>query len=335
MPSIYLAGKIGKNDWRATATNGYRSPDIGDAYDDLLAGRRPGPWPILTKAVLGVFDYAGPYFVACDHGCAHSPTPVCSCSRGCSGRNCDDSQWVTTHGTIGGCIVMAASLPTWLPAASASDGARTYAHEECLAAIQRADIVFAWLDDLTAYGTLVEIGYARALGKKLIVATNGEHEELWFAKWSATKYMPAYSDPLSALRDLADEYNDPTTSPIESSFWKAHKRQKQPALCDLVCQHPVLGGRYRIDFAIPDKKIGIELDGYTWHSSKEAFTKDRQRQRELEADGWRIIRFSGAEVNQDVDACVQQAAALIISFGVAPPSQLSTKTIRIPPPTKQ
>lgn len=53
-------------------------------------------------------------------------------------------------------------------------------------AIDRADFVFAWLDDLTCYGTLVEIGYARAMGKPIYIGTpervSGEiHEHLWFA----------------------------------------------------------------------------------------------------------------------------------------------------------
>ncbi|MGW5508235.1 endonuclease domain-containing protein [Streptomyces albogriseolus] len=82
----------------------------------------------------------------------------------------------------------------------------------------------------------------------------------------------------------------------------------------LRAQHPVFGGRYRIDFALPKQKIGIELDGYAWHSSPEAFTRDRARQRELELDGWRIVRFSGSEIIKDADDCVRQAAAFAASI---------------------
>ncbi|WP_078965870.1 endonuclease domain-containing protein [Streptomyces aureocirculatus] len=82
----------------------------------------------------------------------------------------------------------------------------------------------------------------------------------------------------------------------------------------LEAQHPVFGGRYRIDFALPKQKIGIELDGYAWHSSPEAFTRDRARQRELELDGWRIVRFSGSEITKDAADCVRQAAAFAASI---------------------
>jgi very-short-patch-repair endonuclease len=70
------------------------------------------------------------------------------------------------------------------------------------------------------------------------------------------------------------------------------------------------GGRRRIDFAIPDRKIGIELDGHATHSSTQAIADDRRRQRRLESAGWRIIRFGGAEVYADANGCVRQAAAL-------------------------
>lgn len=97
-------------------------------------------------------------------------------------------------------------------------------------------------------------------------------------------------------------------SPIEKSFWGAHLRVSLPALTGLVPQHPV--GRYFIDFALPDRKIGIELDGFATHSSTTDITKDRQRQRAIESQGWRIIRFGGQEVHRDPVACVKQAAEL-------------------------
>lgn len=59
------------------------------------------------------------------------------------------------------------------PATSASiDGARNAAYHEALQGISRADVVVAYLEDLQAYGTLVEIGYARAACKRVIVITS-------------------------------------------------------------------------------------------------------------------------------------------------------------------
>lgn len=71
------------------------------------------------------------------------------------------------------------------------------------------------------------------------------------------------------------------------------------------------GKKYRLDFAFLlyenvnhvqtlVKKIGIECDGYEYHSGKEQFKKDRERQRNLSYDNWTIIQFSGSEINGHV-----------------------------------
>lgn len=98
------------------------------------------------------------------------------------------------------------------------------------------------------------------------------------------------------------------TSPIEDSFWRAHQRLKLRPLAGLKRQYTV--GHYRLDFALPRQKIGIELDGYRTHSSTQAIADDRKRQRWFESAGWYIIRFGGLEIYQDVDACVREAAEL-------------------------
>jgi very-short-patch-repair endonuclease len=98
-------------------------------------------------------------------------------------------------------------------------------------------------------------------------------------------------------------------SPIEDAFWRSHQRLHLRPLRGLVQQYKV--GRYRLDFAIPSKMIGIELDGHRTHSTTQAIAADRRRQRWFEANGWYIIRFGGLEIYQDVDACVREAAELV------------------------
>lgn len=97
-------------------------------------------------------------------------------------------------------------------------------------------------------------------------------------------------------------------SPIEIMFWNAYTATHPRALGGLVRQYRV--GQYRIDFALPAHKIGIELDGHATHSSATAIAADRQRQRNLEEKGWYIIRFGGQEVYQNAAACVRSAARL-------------------------
>ncbi|WP_202618573.1 DUF559 domain-containing protein [Ensifer sp. LC54] len=49
----------------------------------------------------------------------------------------------------------------------------------------------------------------------------------------------------------------------------------------------------------PDINVVVECDGFAFHSDKEAFTRDRQRDRALKARGYDVLRFSGSEIFND------------------------------------
>jgi len=69
-----------------------------------------------------------------------------------------------------------------------------------------------------------------------------------------------------------------------------------------VLQHEVwAGGRFiaRVDAAYPTLKLAIEVDGYEFHSSPEAFQHDRTRQNHLVALGWTVLRFTWADIVRD------------------------------------
>lgn len=55
-------------------------------------------------------------------------------------------------------------------------------------------------------------------------------------------------------------------------------------------------GRYEIDFAYPDLRLAIEVDGYGPHASRRAFQHDRDRQNALVGLGWTVLRFTWADV---------------------------------------
>jgi very-short-patch-repair endonuclease len=101
-------------------------------------------------------------------------------------------------------------------------------------------------------------------------------------------------------------------SPVERMFWDAHRDALLKPLAGLMPQ--VAHGRYRIDFAVEKTQFGIEIDGLAWHN-QDSFIRDRNRQRALEKDGWRIARFAAKEVMDDAAKCVheaaEQAAALV------------------------
>jgi very-short-patch-repair endonuclease len=50
------------------------------------------------------------------------------------------------------------------------------------------------------------------------------------------------------------------------------------------------------DFAWPASRLIVEVDGYRYHSSKQARARDARRDRELTARGWRPVRFTFEEI---------------------------------------
>lgn len=101
-------------------------------------------------------------------------------------------------------------------------------------------------------------------------------------------------------------------SEAEREFWDAHLGMKLVVLRGLVIQHKA--APYRIDFALPAWQIGIEIDGYEFHSDRRTFALDRERERDLDMAGWRLIRFAAAEVFRNPFECVTDAARLVAVF---------------------
>ena len=118
--------------------------------------------------------------------------------------------------------------------------------------------------------------------------------------------------PGHSVRDtLGGSITDPNPdedfdSSIEAAFWETWQSH---STIRLVRQHQILN--YRLDFAHLASRTAIELDGYYFHADPEHFRKDRQRDRELSEQGWRVIRFAGDEIVADVERCVEEALRLI------------------------
>lgn len=91
-------------------------------------------------------------------------------------------------------------------------------------------------------------------------------------------------------------------SPPEEIAWDVLKSYRT----FLLPQFPVK--KYFVDFANPFLKIAIEIDGKKWHQDVE---KDMVRQRDIEQDGWRFLRFSA------IDAMTSKEDAFEKEFGIS------------------
>ena len=67
------------------------------------------------------------------------------------------------------------------------------------------------------------------------------------------------------------------------------------------------GPTYELDWAYPDARLGLELDGYGVHlRSLDAFERDRFRRNELTLDGWTILNFTSRQCRTRPDRVVDQ-----------------------------
>ena len=80
------------------------------------------------------------------------------------------------------------------------------------------------------------------------------------------------------------------------------------------------GRRYFIDCAFPAEKVGIEFDGRAKYgedarSIHASLSKERERQRHLEAEGWHIIRVGWHDLNHPDELVAQVRGALAARLG--------------------
>jgi len=152
-PTIYFAGKIAKRNWR-TEILGSRVGSNNNAYDNIDSLFDP---KIDLREDRGSFWYGGPFFISCDHSCAHGP------GRHAASGSCYDGGYDTLLGT------------------------RPKIWAANCALIERADHVFAYIDEADCFGTLIELGYAAALKKPLRVVFGRnvpieKFDDLWMAR---------------------------------------------------------------------------------------------------------------------------------------------------------
>ena len=97
--------------------------------------------------------------------------------------------------------------------------------------------------------------------------------------------------------------------------------------------YPVDG--YLVDFAFPDIKLAVEIDGFGWHRDIQAFQHDRRRRNALVTSGWTVLNFTWADLlerptrrsmpsSPHVDDCQPPEHAICPGFRDQPHSQAGT-----------
>jgi hypothetical protein len=66
-----------------------------------------------------------------------------------------------------------------------------------------------------------------------------------------------------------------------------------------------------LDATWPEHRLIVECDGFATHGTRTAFERDRARDRELVAAGWRVIRLTWRQLADDPDTIARQLKTLL------------------------
>jgi very-short-patch-repair endonuclease len=147
-----------------------------------------------------------------------------------------------------------------------------------LAPLRQVELVERYLDDAHRRGLIAIQRFERFLAEPDITSRPGT---------KVLRELLTYRDP-----------EVPIGSDLETMFFRTLRTAGLP-LPQL--QHPVdtRHGRRYIDFAYPDQRLAIELDGYGERANRFAFEYDRARQNDIEELGWHFRRFTWRQVRAD------------------------------------
>lgn len=149
--SIYFAGKIGKGDWRHEII-----PDLRGAWsgEECQGGAdTKSISPIIWEEGGHTLQCAGPYFVACDHGCYHGTST--------HGQIADDSSCGISESKI------------WWES-------RWKVWDQCMGWLVQSDVVFCFIDNEGAYGTLCELRANFAKPRAVYFSSEELLKSYWF-----------------------------------------------------------------------------------------------------------------------------------------------------------
>lgn len=105
-------------------------------------------------------------------------------------------------------------------------------------------------------------------------------------------------------------------SHLEVAFLRYWDNFKTCAYPHLTEEHKFLEDRkFRFDFALPDIKVGIEIEGGLYakgrHTSVIGYNKDCEKYNLATLNGWRVLRFTEKMLDQDPMGCIEQVKQLI------------------------
>ena len=73
------------------------------------------------------------------------------------------------------------------------------------------------------------------------------------------------------------------------------------------------GRFFEADCLWPAQRLIVELDGRAVHGTRRAFEGDRERDRLLVGDGWRVVRITWRQLRDDGPAIADQLRGMLLT----------------------
>ncbi|WP_157749349.1 DUF559 domain-containing protein [Jatrophihabitans sp. GAS493] len=102
----------------------------------------------------------------------------------------------------------------------------------------------------------------------------------------------------ATLRHIAQLMGDRAAAESER---RLHRLLRDAGITGWRANHPVYWRGRRIgivDVALLSSQVAIEMDGMAYHVDVDRFRNDRRRQNDLIATGWRVLRFTWADLTE-------------------------------------
>jgi very-short-patch-repair endonuclease len=74
-----------------------------------------------------------------------------------------------------------------------------------------------------------------------------------------------------------------------------------------------------VDFLWPRHRLVVETDGRSFHDDPLAFERDRKRDRDLQLNGYRVVRFTHRHIEEEPDAVISAIRRLLVATTSARP----------------
>ena len=175
-------------------------------------------------------------------------------------------------------------------------------------------------DEITVHDEIPVTTVPRTI---LDIAASGDRREVERAL-NESEFL-RLTDPLS-LRDLHDRHRGHrgvrtvrqvleavvlgihvTRSELEEVFLALVARYGLPRPLTNV----VLEVGFEVDCAWPEQRLVVELDGHASHATRAGFERDRERDRVLQAAGWRVVRIMWRQLREDPERVARDLARLL------------------------